>query len=101
MTEIDPVVPEYEVFQNQNNAVVFFLSRQASLDNADPAGPFWFTIHEDNNIIAGSEDGQAFFAQVANDVVATARERGVILLIEFENQEPLRCTPCYFTEMDA
>jgi hypothetical protein len=99
MTGVDPVVPEYEVFQNKNNAVVFFMSRQSSLDEADPDGPFWFTVHEGKNLIAGSEGGQAYFSNVANDVIETAKERGVILLIEFENQEPVRCTPCYFTEL--
>ena len=75
------------------------MSRQSSLDEADPDGPFWFTVHEGKNLIAGSEGGQAYFSNVANDVIETAKERGVILLIEFENQEPVRCTPCYFTEL--
>ena len=95
----NPVVPEYEVFQNDNDALAFFMNRQPSLDNAGQDGPFWFTIHENNNIIAGSQHGQAFFPDVEQQVLETARSRGVILLVEFENQKPLRCTPCYYTEI--
>lgn len=96
----EQLVPEYEVFQNDNNAVAFFLNRQASADLAGDNGPYWFMVHEGKNIVAGSESGQAFFADVAEDVIKIARERGVILLIEFENQSPIRCTPCYYMDQD-
>ncbi len=89
------IVPEYEVFQNDNNAVAFFLSRQESADLAGDQGPFWFSVHGDNNIVAGSENGQVVFSNVAENVIKSVTQRGVILLVEFENQKPLRCTPCY------
>jgi|GEM_PF-863720 hypothetical protein len=95
----NPVVPEYEIFKNNNNAVAFFMNRQPSLDTAAEEGPFWFTIHEDKNIIAGSETGQAFFPDVTADVLEISKQRGVILLVEFENQQPVRCTPCYYTDI--
>ena len=91
-----PVVPEYEVFRNDNNAVAFFMNRQPSVDTAGGEGPYFFSIHEGKNIVAGSENGQVFFADVAEDVVEAAITRGVLLMVEFEDQKPIRCTPCYY-----
>lgn len=92
----DPVVPEYEVFKNDNNAVAFFLNRQEAVDTAGDDGPFFFVVHEGKNIVAGGENGQVFFADVADDVIETAVTRGVLLMVEFEDQKPIRCTPCYY-----
>mgnify|MGYP000695637209 CR=1 FL=1 len=91
----EAVVSEYEVFKNDNNAIAFFLSRQEAADLTGDAGPFWFSVHEGANIIAGSETAQVYLSNVSEKVIETALERGVILLIEFENQKPVRCTPCY------
>jgi len=91
---ISPIVPEYEVFKNNKDAVAFFMSRHPILDQAGNEGPFWFTTHA-NGIIAGSGTSQTVFPSVERDVLDKAVERGVILLVEFENQEAYRCTPCY------
>ena len=92
----DPVVPEYEVFKNDNNAVAFFINRQEAVDTAGDEGPYFFVVSEGKNIVAGSENGQVFFADVASDVIETAVMRGVLLMVEFEDQKPIRCTPCYY-----
>lgn len=97
MADTNPVVAEYEVFKNAKNALAFFFYRQTSLDNAPEEGPFWFTI-QDNRIVAGTEDSYAVFEQVNPDILDTARQRGVIMLVEFENQQPMRCTPCYLSD---
>ena len=91
------VVSEYEVFKNGRNALAFFFYRHNTLDNNAEEGPFWFTIQE-NRIMAGTEDNYAIFEDVTANVLDTARQRGVIMLVEFENQQALRCTPCYFSE---
>lgn len=95
-TPDNPVVPEYEVFRNDNNAVAFFMNRQQSVDTAGDDGPYFFNVHEGKNIVAGSENGQVFFADVAEDVIEAAVTRGVLLMVEFEEQKPIRCTPCYY-----
>jgi hypothetical protein len=97
MAEGSPVVPEYEVFKNAKNALAFFLYRHPSLDGAAEEGPFWFAI-QDSRIIAGTEESYAVFESVSTDVLDVARQRGVIMLVEFENQQPLRCTPCYLSD---
>lgn len=94
---IDPVVAEYEVFKNDRDALAFFFFRHPSLDNTDNQGPFWFNI-QDSRIMAGTEQHHAVFDGVNADVIETARERGVIMLVEFEDQQPLRCTPCYLAD---
>ncbi len=94
MTTISPIVPEYEVFENERNALAFFLGKHPMLDQNDDNGPFWFITHN-SGIIAGSGENQAVFPVVDPKLIATARERGVILLFEFEGQEPSRATPCY------
>jgi len=91
------VVAEYEVFRNGRNALAFFFYRQPSLDNNPEDGPFWFTVQE-NRIIAGTESHYAIFEDVSTSVLDTARQRGVIMLVEFENQQPMRCTPCYLSD---
>lgn len=92
----NPVVPEYEVFRNDNNAVAFFMNRQPSIDTAGDEGPYFFTVHEGKNIVAGSDNGQVYLADVAEDVIEVAVTRGVLLMVEFEDQKPIRCTPCYY-----
>jgi hypothetical protein len=92
-----PVVSEYEVFKNERNALAFFFYRHAPLDNTPEEGPFWFTIN-DNRILAGTGENHAIFESVEQDVLDTARTRGVIMLVEFENQQPVRCTPCYLSD---
>jgi hypothetical protein len=95
--EVSPVVSEYEVFQNARNALAFFFYRHPVLDENAEEGPFWFTI-QDQRIIAGTEDAYAVFEQVGDGVLEKAKERGVIMLVEFENQQPFRCTPCYLSD---
>lgn len=93
----NPVVSEYEVFKNERDALAFFFYRHPTLDDNPAEGPFWFSIHHDN-ITAGTESHHAIFENVSGDVLDTARQRGVIMLVEFENQQPMRCTPCYLSE---
>ncbi len=90
-------VPEYEVFCNEKNALAFFMSRQNVLDNNPAEGPFWFTV-EGQNIHAGTGEFHAVFEAVDTDIIEIARQRGVLMMIEFENQQPMRCTPCYLSE---
>lgn len=91
------VVSEYEVFKNERNALAFFFARQETLDHNPVEGPFWFTI-QNNRIAAGTANHHAVFEDVKQDVIDTARQRGVIMMIEFEEQQPVRCTPCYFSD---
>lgn len=96
MVVATPVVSDYEVFRNERNAVAFFLYRHALLDRNAEEGPFWFTI-QDNRIIAGTGNNHAIFEGLAPNVLDAARQRGVIMLVEFENNLPMRCTPCYLS----
>lgn len=92
------VVDEYEVFRNERNALAFFFRRQPVLDQNPAEGPFWFTADADQRILAGTKESYSVFENVQPEVIDTARQRGVIMLIEFENEQPVRCTPCYFTD---
>ncbi len=89
--------PEYEVFRNEKDALAFFMYRQGTLDAMGNDGPFWFQV-EGNRIIAGSEQHQTLFEGMSDELIAIAMKRGVIMLVEFENQLPVRCTPCYLTD---
>src|SRR4051812_33374089 len=91
---LPPVVTQYEVFRNERDALAFFFYRQPELDRMPEAGPFWFSIR-DSSIHAGSEDHFAIFENLSTDLIETARQRGVIMLVEFEDQAAMRCTPCY------
>lgn len=91
------VVPEYEIFRNEANALAFFFTRVPNLDGNAQQGPFWFVVRGDA-IHAGTEAHHAVFEGVQQDVIDTAKQRGAITLIEFENQQPVRATPCYFAE---
>lgn len=94
---MESVVPEYEVFKNDKNALAFFFARLPSLDQNPTEGPFWFTI-ENNRIAAGARNHRAVFEGVRQDVIDIAKQRGVIMMMEFENQQPVRCTPCYLSD---
>lgn|SRR3989304_733757 len=96
MSGEDSTVAEYEVFKNDKNALAFFFSRHPALDQNPATGPFWFTV-QDDRIIAGTSDHHATFEDVQPDIINIAKQRGVIMMIEFENQQPVRCTPCYFS----
>lgn len=89
--------PEYEVFRNDKNALAFFLYRQGALDGMSNDGPFWFQI-ERNTIVAGDDKHRIVFDDMSDELLGIATERGVILLIEFEEQQAVRCTPCYLTD---
>jgi hypothetical protein len=91
------VVQEYEVFKNAKNALAFFFYKNDALDGTPEEGPFWFRI-DGQRISAGTEGHHAVFDGVAPDVLSTARERGVLMLVEFEDQQPVRCTPCYLSD---
>lgn len=97
MTEKSVIVPEYEVFKNDKNALAFFFFRQTTLDQNPQEGPFWFTV-EGKMISAGTPAHHAVFDDVQPEIVDIAKQRGVIMLVEFENKQPVRCTPCYFSE---
>lgn len=92
-------VSEYEVFTNDGNALTFFMNRHSVLDALAASGetPALFTI-SGTTITAGTHNHHVFFADLDPPLLATASERGVILLIEFEDKKPLRCTPCYLVK---
>lgn len=94
---VNPVVAEYEVFKNNKNALAFFFYRHESLDNTAEEGPFWFSV-QDSRIVAGTEEHYAVFEDVSPNILDAAKQRGVIMLVEFENQQPMRCTPCYLSD---
>ena len=91
------IVPEYEIFKNDKNALAFFFYRQPILDQNPTEGPFSFII-EGNSILAGTKEFYSTFSEVNPESLEIAKERGVIMLMEFENQQPVRCTPCYLKE---
>jgi hypothetical protein len=95
---VSPVVSEYEVFINDANALSLFFYRHPVLDENAEEGPFWFNIQNENRLIAGTGGAYAVFENVSADVISTARKRGVLMLVEFENQQPYRCTPCYLSD---
>ncbi len=86
-----------KALKNGRNALAFFFYRQPTLDETPEEGPFWFTI-EGSRITAGAEGAYAVFEEVDPGVLAAARQRGVIMLVEFENAQPYRCTPCYLSD---
>lgn len=91
------VISEYEVFRNEQGALAFFFARADGLDGNAPEGPFWFTV-DGGRILAGTATYHAVFEDIRPDVLAAARDRGVLVMIEFEDQTPVRCTPCYFAD---
>ena len=93
----EQTVAEYEVFKNDKNALAFFFSRHPTLDQNPVEGPFWFTV-QNGSILAGTQNHHAVFENVQADIINIAKTRGVIMMVEFENQQPMRCTPCYFSE---
>jgi len=97
MTDASHIICEYEVFNNEHNALAFFFYHHATLDQNAPEGPFAFSIH-DNNIHAGTAAHHVVFADVNPELIDIARNRGVIMMMEFEEQQPVRCTPCYLSE---
>lgn len=97
MTDTEPTVAEYEVFKNERNALAFFFFRHPALDQNAAEGPFWFTF-QDSSIVAGTEEHHVVFNDVKADILDIARKRGVIMLMEFEGQQPVRCTPCYLSD---
>jgi len=97
MSMVEPTVKEYEVFKNDKNALAFFFYRHPLLDQNPKEGPFWFTL-VDKTIMAGTENCHVIFEDVKDDVMSIAKKRGVIMMVEFEQQQPVRCTPCYLTE---
>lgn len=94
----NPVVAEHEIFKNDKNALAFFFYHSPVLDKNAEEGPFWFTIQNENKIVAGTSAAYAVFEGIKPEVIATAKQRGVIMLVEFENQQPFRCTPCYLSD---
>ena len=93
----DLIVKEYEVFNNEHNALAFFFYLNPVLDQNAEEGPFAFSIH-DNSIFAGTAAHHVIFADINPDLIGVARQRGVIMMMEFEGQQPVRCTPCYLSE---
>lgn len=91
------VVEEYEIFTNAKEVVAFFFYKQEVLDKNSPEGPFVFTI-SGNNVFAGTKENYVVFPEVNEEFITKARKRGNILLMEFEDRDPVRATPCYFVE---
>ncbi|MBU6475790.1 MAG: hypothetical protein KGL10_08645 [Alphaproteobacteria bacterium] len=94
----ETVVQDYEVFKNEKNALAFFFYHNAVLDMNNAVGPFWFSIRGDNAIRAGTQAHHVVFEDVNADIINMARERGVIMMMEFVERDPVRCTPCYITD---
>ena len=97
MSVVDPVIRDYEVFKNAHDALAFFFYQNPVLDHNPAEGPFAFSV-QDNSILAGTSAHHVIFADVTPEIIDLARNRGVLMMMEFEGQQPVRCTPCYFTE---
>ena len=97
MSDSELIIRDYEVFKNEHNALAFFFFHHAALDQNEAEGPFSFSIH-DNSIFAGTAVHHVIFEGVKPDIIDIARQRGVLMMMEFQGQQPVRCTPCYITE---
>lgn len=93
----DAIVSEYEIFKNGRDALAFFFFHHPVTDKNPATGPFWFTI-ENDKIRAGTGANHAVFEDVKSDILDVAKKRGVMMMVEFENQQPVRCTPCYLAD---
>ena len=91
------VVQEYEVFKNDKNALAFFFYHEPELDQNPVDGPFYFII-DGNNIVAGTKEYNIVLEKLTPEIIEIARQRGNLLLMEFENQQPMRATPCYLID---
>lgn len=91
------LVEDYEVFKNEKEALAFFFYHQPELDQNNPDGPFLFVV-EGNNILAGTKEHHITISEVSQEVIEIAKNRGNLLLMEFEDQQPVRATPCYLAE---
>ncbi len=101
MTASPFIVEDYEVFTNDRDAVAFFMLRHQALDENREKGPFLFALQGDDTLIVGTEEHHAIFPNVKASVVDALRQRSALLLVEFENQQPFRCTPCYLSPNSA
>jgi len=101
MTANPFIVEDYEVFTNDRDAVAFFMLRHQALDENREKGPFLFALQGDDTLIVGTEEHHAIFPNVKASVVDALRQRSALLLVEFENQQPFRCTPCYLSPNSA
>ncbi|TVQ85080.1 MAG: hypothetical protein EA357_01445 [Micavibrio sp.] len=101
MSAADSIVEDYEVFTNDRNAIAFFLMRHHALDENREKGPFLFAVQDGNNVVVGTEEHHAIFMNVTNEIIAKIKQRSAILLVEFEDQAPFRCTPCYLSPNSA
>jgi len=90
------IINDYEVFTNDQNALAFFMARSPVIDQMDANGPFQFHIDGDT-LMAGNEVFKVAFPEMEPGLIDIAKARGVIMLVEFENQQAARCTPCYLS----
>ena len=95
------IVEDYEVFTNDRNAVAFFMMRHEALDENREKGPFLFALQGEDTLIVGTEEHHAIFPNVKKSVIDSIKQRNAMLLVEFENQQPFRCTPCYLSPNSA
>ena len=91
------IVKDYEVFTNDRNAVAFFMLRHPALDHNREKGPYLFAIQGKDTVVIGTKEHHAILPNVSPAIIDTIRKRSALLLVEFENQEPFRCTPCYLS----
>ena len=91
------VVNDYEIFTNAKGAIMFFFYKQDILDENSPEGSFIFTVSEDS-LFAGTKEYYVTFPNIEPDILARAKARGNILLMEMKDKDPFRATPCYFVE---
>ena len=82
---MNPVVPEYEVFKNERDALAFFFYKHPTLDGNPEEGPFWFAIRDDR-IVASVED-------ILEERVTLRRKVARVPKAQVRDHRPVICRP--------
>lgn len=92
----NPIITDFEVVMNGDGQLAFMMRKNPSLDAMDYRRKFWFNIHK-NKIIIGACTFRVAFNDVDAALVEIARHNKNVLLVEIENEQVVRTTPCEFS----
>lgn len=89
-------ITKYEVLFAARTGVTIMLQKSNLFNDTDP-GALAFEVGENpcDLVISTRANHQALIKDLRREIVDEALERGFIMFYELENDEVVRCTPCY------
>ena len=89
-----PIISNYEVWGDEDAAISIVIDKNPAMDVFEDDAPFWFKVDPAFSMIVGGDEERIVLKGMKPQLAEMAESCENIMIIEVDNREIVRCTPC-------